>query len=145
MADSFQEQQLRAFIDTKLREPAFLKELYKEMRTTHTKDEIEKMDAEQIYRFIVKHGLLEHLVLGGTSHTQNSWTSGDEIAPVDIPLEDIQLKMTIVEGKGFTEYLEKAEPHKKLRISVSFLKNRRMTRPVQASLRPVIDQVVSIK
>lgn len=141
MADSFQEKELRAFIDSKLREPAFLKELYKEMRASHTKEAIDKMDAEEIYRFIVKNGLLEHLVLSAPSKTDNIWGSSDEIASADIPLDDIQLKMTIVEGKGFTDYLEKANPNKKLKISVSFLKNRRMTRPIQASSRPIFDQV----
>lgn len=141
MADSFQEKELRAFIDSKLREPAFLKELYKEMRATHTKEAIDKMDAEEIYRFIVKHGLLEHLVLAAPAKNENLWVAGEEIASPDIALEDIQLKMTIAEGKGFTDYLEKNDPTKKIKISVSFLKNRKMTRPVQASARPVFDQV----
>lgn len=141
MADSFQEKELRAFIDTKLREPAFLKELYKEMRATHTKEAIDKMDAEEIYRFIVKNGLLEHLLISTPVKQDNLWVSGDEIASPDISIEDIQLKMTITEGKGFTDYLENNSPNKKIRISVSFLKNRKMTKTVQASGRPVIDQV----
>ena len=54
--------------------------------------------------------------------------SGEVIADDNIPLEQINLKMSIVEGKGFTEYLDKASPKKKLRISISFLKNRKMTK-----------------
>ena len=141
MADNFQEKELRAFVDMKLREPAFLKELYKELRATHTKDEIEKMDSEDIYRFIVKHGLLEHLVMQQAPKSDSQWLSGDVIASPDIALEDIQLKMTIVEGNGFTDYLEKNDAGKRLLLSISFLKNRRVSRPVQTSVRPVIDQV----
>lgn len=144
MADSFQEKELRAFVDMKLRDPVFLKELYKEMRVSHTKEEIDKMDADEIYRFIVKKGLLEHLVTQTVKPGESVWTSGDQVATQDISLDDILLKMTIAEGKGFTDYLENNDPRKKVKVSVSFLKNRKMTRPVQASSQPIIDQVTNI-
>lgn len=112
------------------------------MRVSHTKEEIDKMDADEIYRFIVKKGLLEHLVTQTARPGESVWTTGDQIASDDISLDDILLKMTIVEGKGFTEYLEGNDPRKKIKISVSFLKNRKVTRPVQASSHPVIDQVL---
>lgn len=141
MGEDFQAKELREFIDMKLRDPVFLKELYKELRTTHSKAAIEAMESEDLYRTIVKRGLLEHLVTQSVKPGDHFQI--DDLAPPEVPLDDVVLKVTIVEGKGFTDYLDKADPRKKIKVSVSFLKNRRVTRPVQTSSNPIIDQVGS--
>ena len=138
MAETFQEKELKAYIDTRLKDQTFLKALYKELRLTHTKEEIEKLDDQDLYKIIVKHGLLESLIKEGADI--NQMRTGDEIAEDNIPLDDVNLKITVIEGKGFTDYMDNSERNKKVRVGISFLRNRKLTKPVDASLQPLIDQ-----
>ena len=146
MADSFAQDELRAYIDLKLKDPKFLQALHKELKPYYTNDQIQKLDQDEVYKVIVKRGLLESLIKQGEDpYAQTKAGStfvADEFAPNEnIALDDINLKVTIAEMKGLTEYLEKSDPRKKLSVSISFLKNRKKTRAVQASLNSVIDQV----
>lgn len=138
MTDLSPEEQLRTYIDIKLKDPQFLQRLYKEMRLTKSKEQIENMDSDEMYAFIVKNNLLENLIKEGADPQQMH--AGDFVAEETIPLDDINLKVTVVEGKGFTEYLDRENPKKKLRVGISFLKNRAMTRTVNAVYHPIFDQ-----
>lgn len=147
MSDGFQERELRAYVDLKLKDQAFLQQLYRELRINHSNEQIQKMDADDLYRIIIKQNLLETLLRDanntGPATGMSSKAFGataTEMADDNVPIGDVSLKVTIVEGKGFTEYLDKNDPKKKLRVAISFLKNRKMTKPVQASSQPIIDQ-----
>lgn len=145
MADSFAKDELRAYIDLKLKDGKFLNALHRELQPHYTNDQIQKLDNDEIYKIIIKRGLLETLIKQQEDPFANTkgTSFGDEFSPnEDIPLDDVNLKVTVAEMKGLTEYVDKADPRKKVFVSISFLKNRKKTRPVQSTLNPVIDQVV---
>lgn len=144
MATGFVSEELRAYVDLKCKDPQFLEALHQELRPYYTNEQIQKLDQDELYKVIVKRGLLERLIKRAEDpFAQTKGTSfGDEFAPNEnIPLDDINLKVTIAEMKGLTEYMDKSDPRKKIFVSVSFLKNRKKTRAVQTTLNPIIDQV----
>lgn len=142
MGDKFAEKELRNFIDLKLKDPKFLQALYKEMRVTYTKEQIEKFDSEDIYKVIIKHDLLENLIKTGFDDEKGREKVEEDYYTQDpnIPLNNINLKVSVVEGKGFTDFMDNSKPKSRLIVSLSFLRNRKITKPVFGSLTPTFDQ-----
>ena len=136
----------REDVDKKLKDGEFLKRLHKELRMTYTNEEIEKLDEDEIYKIIIKQGLIEQLVKNGNdmhaAPQAQAWT--EEAASENVGLEELNMRMTVHEAKAFTEYKDNSSSDRKLRIAISFLKCRKLTKPVQASLNPIFDQTFAL-
>lgn len=155
----FNEREMREFIENKLTEEAFLEALYSELLKIYSsQEEIQKLDSEQIYQIIIRENLLERLIhtvhnFSPTGSGQNTYNdkyvisphSNHQTSPESLYGNELMLYLRINDGKCFTDFLNTHDPNVKLAISISFLQQRHITKPITASIEPGFNQAFILK